>query len=256
MNSLPYFTIITVCYNSEKTIKHTLKSVASQTFKSYEHIIIDGQSSDKTMDIIHGHLQGQLMVLSEPDDGIYDAMNKGIALSKGKIIVLLNSDDTFVDANVLETLYLKFCETNADVVYSSINYVNSLGKILSTWRPKNFKIGDYKNGFHVPHPGFFATREMYMKLGNFNIDRRVAADFDLMLRFMEHADTRCSRLDKITVAMRTDGESSTLHNIIIGWKDIKNSFKNSNIQIVMPVYAIKRYGPKIVRKLQTVFLSR
>jgi glycosyltransferase involved in cell wall biosynthesis len=244
-----------VCFNSESTVAETLISVSNQTFKNYEHIIIDGKSKDNTLEVINKMDQKKLRVISEPDDGIYDAMNKGISISLGEVIIILNSDDKFTDTCVLQKIANCFSKGGVDLVYSSIKYINSMDRTISFWRPDEFRIGSYKNGYHVPHPGFFASKVLYEKLGVFDVSMRIAADFDLMLRFMENLDTKCARLELVTVAMRAEGESSTFKNIVRGLIDIRRSFKKAEMTVFFPGYVFKRYLPKIKRKIRTSFLS-
>lgn len=250
---MPYFSIVTVCFNSAETIKETLASVSEQTFSDFEHIIVDGKSTDKTLEIITEHDNSQLHIISEPDDGIYDAMNKGLERASGEVIAILNSDDKFADHDVLMWVYNLFESTQTDVVYSAIKYFNPPNLSISIWSPDLFAAGCYKAGFHAPHPGFFAKRRLYDKLGKFDVSMKIAADFDLMMRFMEHPQTVSKRLDKVTVDMRSNGVSSTLKNIFIGLSDIRRAFQKRECNITLPVYIVRRYAPKILRKLKTGF---
>ena len=251
MTNNPIFSIITVSYNSELTIRKTLNSVFNQTFSDYEHIIIDGNSNDGTLDILRSYDSQKMLYISEPDKGIYDAMNKGVSLAKGDYVAILNSDDFFTSKNVLEYLFEAFKSNNANIVYSGINFINDHNQVISNWTPKIFEKGMYRYGFHTPHPGFFAARELYNQLGNFDVDMPIAADFDLMFRFMESNISVSTRMNNTSVMMRSDGESSTLGNILKGLKDINNSFSKNNTHVFMPMYILRRYLPKIKRKTLT-----
>ncbi|MDC0739709.1 glycosyltransferase family 2 protein [Cognatishimia sp. SS12] len=251
MTKIPYFSIITVCYNSEETIQATLRSVSSQKFTDYEHLIIDGGSQDATLDAIQELQTSLTKVISEPDGGIYDAINKGLKLSLGEVVVILHSDDSFADQDVLHDLHKIFLETDADIVYSSIEFIRPDNTSAATWVPTNFQHGDYRSGFHTPHPGFFAKSILYDKLGFFDLGMPIAADFDLMYRFMEHSSTKSVKLDKITVNMRADGESSSLRNIFQGFLDIRRALKKQGENVFLPIYYLRRYAPKIGRKFKT-----
>lgn len=245
------FSIITVCYNAEATIADTILSVNSQVYDDYEHIIIDGNSSDETRKVIEKHTHERLRVISEKDGGIYDAMNKGIRLCQGSYVAILNSDDYLCDEFVLKSLVDLFSHSNADVIFSGINYVNANKEIFSQWMPKEFKKNDYAKGFHTPHPGFFVKSSLYKSEGLFDLSMRVAADFDLMHRFMEASRVKCVRLPQITVNMRDGGESASLRNIIRGYNDIKRSFQKRSVRIFAPMYFARRYAPKLGRKIKS-----
>lgn len=179
------FSIITVSYNSEKTIERTIKSVLNQSYKNYEYIIIDGGSNDKTNDIINRyktHFDGDLTHISEPDNGIYDAMNKGIALTKGKIIGLLNSDDYYFDTT-LAIVYDAYINSNLkSVLTGELLFKTRDREQLFKTGEKRFrkKIKQYKNG--VRHPATFVPKVIYDDIGLFNLDYKIAADAELMFR--------------------------------------------------------------------------
>lgn len=245
--TLPKVTIITVCYNSEGTIADTINSVLSQSFENFEIIIIDGESTDSTLKILSHFDDERISILSETDDGIYDAMNKGLAMANGDIISILNSDDMFANDNVLSTVMNKFKTSNADIIYAGISYINQNKVLKADWLPSDFIRGSYKKGFHTPHPGFFVKRKIYAAYGNFDTSMKVAADFDLMLRFMENKNIRSERLDEIVVLMRTGGASTKWRNILIGLKDIRKSLVKSELKTNFFLYSFHRYLSKISR---------
>ena len=171
-------TIITVCYNSEKTIKTTLDSVISQTFKEIEHLIIDGKSTDKTILIVkeHSHIK---KIISEPDKGIYDAMNKGIGF--------LNSDDLYVNNEAVSKVVNEFKKDPLlDACYADLVYVNhrNTSKIVRYFKSSKFKKGLFSKGWCPPHPTFFVRRSIYQQYGNFDLNYHLASDVDLMIRFL------------------------------------------------------------------------
>lgn len=254
-NNNPSISIVTVCYNSEKTIAATLSSIKMQTFQDIEHIIIDGKSTDKTLEIINGSKISSTILISEPDEGIYDAMNKGISFARGKIIAILNSDDVFAGDNVLSLINKEFEYSGADIICGGIVYVSEANEKISEWKPKKFSKGSYKYGYHVPHPGFFVKSTIYEKWGNFDTNLKIAADFDLMYRFMERKDTQVQCLQDVVVHMRADGESADLKNIMVGLSDILRSFRKAGEFYFLPVMLICRYLPKMSRKLKTIILK-
>lgn len=248
----PLFSVITVCYNSEETIEATLDSVFDQNLKDYEHIIIDGNSTDSTVSLVRSHESRKIKLISEPDHGIYDAMNKGLSVARGRYVAILNSDDYFSNKYVLQRVKNKFVTSKADIVYSGINFVNSNKEIIANWCPVEFTRGAYRRGFHTPHPGFFATLKTYKQLGNFDLKMPIAADFDLMLRFMENKSFQSAHLAEVTVNMRADGESSSLSGVRQGLRDIRYSFNKNGIRINTIQYLLSRYVPKIHRKVSQV----
>ena len=251
----PLLSVITVCLNSENTIHKTLHSVDIQTYENFEHIIIDGCSNDRTLKIISSYNSKKRLVFSEHDNGIYHAMNKGLKKASGQYVIFLNSDDYFSDRFVLQEIIDKIKLTRAQVIYSGISYINSHGNIISTWLPLQFKKGSYKIGFHTPHPGFFADRTLYKKLGDFDLSMPVYADFELMFRFMENDSVSCERLNRVTVVMRSDGLSSSLQNIFRGLIDITKSFKKNGKLKYLLSHMFFRYTKKIKRKLLNIIFS-
>ena len=171
--------IITVTYNSSKTLKDTLESVLKQTYTNYEHIIVDGLSKDNTMQIVKEYetkYNGKLRYISEKDSGLYDAMNKGIKMATGDIIGILNSDDIYAHENVLQKIVEKFEETNCDGTYASLIFMDeeTMSKPKRIW---NSPKGKLENGWHPAHPTLYLKKEVYDKVGLFNLNYRIAADY-------------------------------------------------------------------------------
>ena len=202
--------IVTISYNSEKTIRDTILSVLSQTYFDIEYIVIDGGSTDGTIDIIEEYRDKISIFISEPDEGIYDAMNKGISLAKGEFVGILNSDD-FYNTDVIEGL-VSFIKGNPclDCVYSDVVYVRRENpkKITRVYSSKNFAQKMIRFGFMIPHSGFYAKKELFDKFGYYKMGYRVSADFELMARFMKKGAT-FGYYDKIMVKMRDGGISSS-----------------------------------------------
>ncbi|MDE1248446.1 glycosyltransferase [Vibrio aestuarianus] len=202
--------IITVCYNSEKTIGDTINSVASQTYRDIEYIIIDGGSTDSTNDIIKRYSGDVDVYLSEKDEGLYDAMNKGIKLASGDVIGILNSDDFFVSQSSVSDLMSGFNQLNIDAVYSDLVYVQAddTGKVTRLYSSKIFRKSLIRFGLMLPHPTFYAKKSVYEKCGFYKLNYRVAADFEFIARCVKKGMI-FNRVPKITVKMREGGISSS-----------------------------------------------
>ena len=241
--------IITPAFNSEKTILRTLESIQKQTYKNFEHLIVDGGSKDKTLDVLRNNSSQGVKVFSEPDKGIYDAMNKGVALADGDIIAILNSDDYYIDEDVLGDVVGLFAK-GADIVYGGIVYCRSNGELTFAWVPNEFKSGDFSRGWHTPHPAFFIRKSLYDLKGLFNKTYKIAADFDLMLRMLDDTSVISMRLPRPLVVMQNDGTSSKLKNVFKGMWEILDSLNKNGVRVNFAMYIAARYFPKILRRFR------
>ncbi len=216
--------IITATYNSALTLRDCLQSVAKQSYASIEHIIIDGASKDATLDIVNAfpHIA---QVHSEKDQGIYDAMNKGIAHATGDIIGILNSDDFYVDEQVIQDIVTVFENSNCDVVYADLQYVDRerTDKIIRTWKSGTMQQHSFLYGWMPPHPTVFVRRKVYEQYGAFNLSLKSAADYEFMLRILYKEKCRVAYLPKTIVKMRDGGQSnqSIKHRIFANREDKK-----------------------------------
>lgn len=203
-------TVITVVYNGAETIADCIASVLEQDYPDKEYIIIDGQSTDGTMRIVNAYGSVIHRVVSEPDRGIYDAMNKGIALATGEVVGILNADDVFAYTGVLSDVARLMDETHSDAVYGDLVYTDRalLTKVVRRWISGAYQKGHFKKGWMPPHPAFFLKLEFYKKYGNFRNDLGSAADYELMLRMIEKHGVRLSYLNKVLVKMRSGGVSN------------------------------------------------
>ena len=199
--------IITISFNSAKTIDETLSSVSKQTYGNIQHIIIDGGSSDKTLHICkkYSHIS---KIISEKDKGVYDAFNKGIKHSTGDIIGFLNSDDTFDNKNSIEQIVNGF-EKNTDAIFGNLKFYNENDKIVRRWVSKPFKKGMFKIAWMPPHPTFYCRKKVYDKYGYYNDSFKIAGDFELMLRFMECYSINTRFLSKNLIRMKPGGISNS-----------------------------------------------
>lgn len=209
--------IITVVWNGEKTIKDTIESVLSQTYSDIEYILIDGCSTDKTVEIINDYEQKISKFISEPDNGIYDAMNKGIDMATGDIVGILNSDDFYIDELTIGKVVKEFEEKLVDSVYADLVYIKpeNLNKTVRYYDSSIFNPSKFAYGLMPAHPTFFVKREIYKKYGMFRTDLKVAADFDILARFLYIHKISYSYINEVLVKMRTGGVSTSFSSIWI-----------------------------------------
>lgn len=206
--------IITTTFNSGKTVEDTLKSVLAQTYADWELIVVDGASKDHTLDIVRQYLprfNGRLRYISEPDKGIYDGMNKGIAMAEGEVIGILNSDDFYTANDVLEQVAEAMKDRTIDAVYGDVHYVRDadLKKCVRYYTSKPFRRYWMRFGFMPAHPSFYCRREVYRKYGSFDLSYKVAADFENLLRLIFVNRIRTLYIEKDFVTMRIGGASSS-----------------------------------------------
>jgi len=200
--------IITVSYNSCGTIRDCLESVESQSVRA-EHIIIDGGSTDETLAIVKSYPHvGQ--VVSEPDHGMYDAMNKGISLASGEVVGILNSDDLYAGPEVLEWVQRVFADPTVDACYGDLIYVGcrDTTRVVRYWKSGEFSLSRFYMGWMPPHPTFFVRRSVYQRYGAFNQEMGTAADYELMLRMLLRHEISGAYLPEILVKMRSGGASN------------------------------------------------
>ena len=210
--------IVTVCFNSASTIRDTFESILQQKYTDYEYIVVDGKSKDATVDIIREYeprFQGKMRWVSEKDSGLYDAMNKGIRMASGEVVGILNSDDFFTDPAVLETVALTFEQNQTDAVYGDVCYVKAANiSILDRYySSKKFKRWKMRIGLIPAHPTFYARRELFDKIGFYRTDYKIAADFDLLLRFIFVHKIQTVYIEKCLVTMRSGGVSNGSFNV-------------------------------------------
>jgi glycosyltransferase involved in cell wall biosynthesis len=204
----PKISIITVSFNAQASISRCIESVIGQTFKNYEYIIIDGASTDNTVEIVKKYATNISVLVSEPDKGIYDAINKGIMLAKGDVIGVLNSDDYFADTNVLNLIADAFIKKNAEIVYADLDYVNPDGGIIRKWRSGEYEAGKFNWGWMPPHPTFYCKRNLFEKYGFYSLEYGTAADYELMLRFIHRYKIDPFYIKKVMVKMKIGGASN------------------------------------------------
>jgi glycosyltransferase involved in cell wall biosynthesis len=247
--------IITVCYNSAATMERAMQSVLSQDYPDVEYIVIDGGSTDGTVDIIKKYQDRITVFVSEKDRGLYDAMNKGIAHATGNVVGILNSDDLYVNGGVLSVVAKAFADdASADAIYGNIEYFHPIrppqaasaipSNFFRHWKAGEFSAAKMRNGWVPPHPAFFVKREWYEQHGNFRLDFGPAADYELMLRFML-AGIKMRYLNRAFVYMQAGGTSGK--NFAArwnGWHMIRNAWMVNGKR--PPIFLVER---RILSKL-------
>ena len=249
--------VITVSFNSLNTIERTIHSVLNQTYSDIEHILVDGRSNDGTYQIIQKNINNISKFICEKDNGIYHAMNKGIKASKGDIICILNSDDFFIDKNVITNVVKKFYENKKiDVIFSNIKFfekINSKFKITRIIKASIMTVNKFRFGWVPPHPGMFVKRDVYKKLGLYNEKYKNAADYDFIIKVFLSKIIKPYYFDKFTVLMQEGGKSNNgILSIVINTKEIIAACLSNGIytnyfllSTRIPIKIIQRYIIKI-----------
>lgn len=225
--------VITVCFNAAETIKSTIDSIASQRHQNIEHIIVDGGSTDGTREIICSSDSVSKYVF-EPDDGIYDAMNKGIKAASGDIVGILNADDFYANENVLSNVATAFSDPLIDTVYGDLVYVDkeNTDKIIRYWKSQCFVPGLFQRGWMPAHPTFFVRKHYFDELGYYDTEYKIQSDFELTMRFLEIYRLTSVYLPNIMIKMRIGGASNnSLRNIIKGNIEAFKACKKNNLNI-------------------------
>ncbi|MFY9243735.1 MAG: glycosyltransferase family 2 protein [Polaribacter sp.] len=239
--------IITVSFNSEATIETTFKSVANQKYKDIEYILVDGGSIDNTLNIAKKYSDVITELISEPDKGLYDAMNKGIAMASGDVIGLINSDDLFCDNKAIEKV-MNIFEANPtlDSVYADLYYVSQsdTDKIVRGW--VTGKQRPFKYGWHPAHPTFYIKKSIYDQYGLFDLSFKLAADFEIMLRFLDKYQISTQYLKEPLVKMRLGGETNkSFKNIYKQNLECIRAFKKNEVKVIPFLYPLFRIIPKL-----------
>ena len=218
------FSVITICYNNESLIESVINSLSNQVHCTYEHIVIDGGSTDSTLKNLNRHKDKISILLSEPDDGIYDALNKGFSLANGDIIGIHHTDDTYYDSHVLYNVAKAFEKTNADYVYGDIEMILSNGKVRRHWESKVFKNGIIKSG-QIPHPALFLSNKLVKKLNPvFDSTYKIAADLKQQLIIANVLRANGYYL-KTLVRMRIGGTSTkNFNSYFLGWLESRRAW--------------------------------
>lgn len=249
--------IITVVYNSKDTVQDTIASVLSQDYDDLEYVIVDGVSTDGTVEIIRDvakkYSGRSIKLISEKDNGIYDAMNKGIRLATGEVVGLLNGDDVYNGRAVLKTISDVFANPSIDVCYADLVYVDEfdLDKVIRYWKSCAYRYGLFSKGWAPPHPTFFVRKKVYEEYGVFDLSYSMGNDVDLMMRFLNKNELKSFYVPEILVKMRLGGESNrNVINIVRQNLELFRAGKKNDITIFPPVFI---FGKIISRISQYIF---
>lgn len=248
--------IVTVTFNSGETLKDTIESVLKQTYDNIEYIIVDGLSTDETVDIIKKYepqFKGRLKWISEKDKGLYDAMNKGIRMATGEVVGIINSDDFYHKDYIISQVADSFKDQTIEAVYGDIRFVNpgNLDKTVRYYSSKNFSPKRFRFGFMPAHPTFFTYKEYFDRFGYYRTDYHIAADYELLLRFLYTHHLKTKYISQDFMKMRTGGVStaSFKSNYLLN-KEIVHACKENGIWTCMPLLFLK-YFSKVFELLFT-----
>ena len=207
--------VITVCYNAASTLKDAVESVLGQIPDAeapfdLEYIVVDGASTDATLDLLAPYRERIATLISEPDQGLYDAMNKGVQAATGDVVAILNADDVYASTNVLARVAATFRDSGAEAVYGDLHYVaaDDLSQVTRRWKAGTYTTGAFRRGWMPPHPALFVRRACYHRWGHFTLTLRSAADYELMLRFIHRHGMTLAYLPETLVLMRAGGVSN------------------------------------------------
>lgn len=240
--------IVTVCFNAEATIEDTLQSVLSQSHDDVEYIVVDGASTDATMEIINRYKQKIDVIISELDHGIYDAMNKGIAKATGEIVGILNADDFYANDRVIERVVREFESSGVDAVFADLVYVRpqNTDRIVRTYSSATFTPERFAYGWMPAHPTFFLKKEYYDSYGTYKCDYKIAADYELLIRMLHIHKVRYSYIPETLIKMRTGGVStrSFKSNLILNQEILRACSENGIHTNLLKIYS--KYPQKIL----------
>jgi glycosyltransferase involved in cell wall biosynthesis len=244
-------TVITVTFNSAATIADTLNSVARQTYADVEHWVIDGASTDGTLEVVRAHASSAVRVLSEPDAGMYDAMNKGIKLATGDVVGFLNADDYFADTSVLERIANAMRLDTVDACFGDLMYVTALtGKPLRYWKSRDFRVGDFSRGWCPAHPTFYVRKSVFSQWGDFDLSYRLGSDVELMMRFLERGKICSIYIPHTLVRMRAGGVSNqSWKNIVVQNQEILKALRNNSVAYSAALFWIFKISRRIVQRI-------
>lgn len=228
----PTISVITAVFNRVATIGQTLDSVRAQTWPNVEHLVIDGASTDGTLDLLQSRRAELSVLLSEPDSGIYDALNKGLALARGDLVGLLHSDDIYAHARVLERIAQAFADPRIDGVYGDLDYVSSTDptRLVRRWRAGDYHPKRLARGWMPPHPTLYLRRSVIERWGGFDTDFRIAADYDAVLRYLARGRLHLAYIPEVLVRMRLGGASNrSLSHILRKSREDYRALRRHNV---------------------------
>ena len=233
--NLPLVTIITIVHNNVKTIRTAVQSVAHQSYENIEHIVIDNCSNDGTLEAIYQQENDISLIISEPDDGIYHALNKGIKLANGKIVGFLNSDDVLKNRNTITTIVQNLMAEDNEAVYGDLQYFSKQrpNRIIRSWKSNKYTSKKFRQGWMPPHPTFYTYKDIYLKYGFFDISYKISSDYDMMLRLLYEKKIKAKYIPEVLVKMQRGGVSNqNLRSIMLKSKEDFLIMKKYNFSLL------------------------
>jgi len=255
---LKKISIVTASYCSEATIVDTIRSVNRQTYRNIEHIIVDGASKDKTIELVRAEGQRIACVVSESDKGIYDAYNKGLSLITGDVVGFLNSDDFYCSDSVIEKVMTVFEDESVEACYADLVYVDrdDTAKIIRHWKSKPYKTGLFGKAFVPAHPTLFLRRSVYDKVGRFDLSYRLAADYEFMLRIFHRFDVKSVYIPEIFVKMRAGGATGgSLTSIRKQNEEIVSALHQHGVAYSKIIFFLYKFFDRFAQKVRARFIS-
>ena len=224
--------VLTVVFNRVDTIATAIQSVTNQKYLNVEHIVVDGASNDGTLSVINANKSPDMLVFSEPDDGIYDALNKAITLSSGDVIGIVHSDDFFAHNQVLSKIAECFTDPEIDAVYGDLDYISAsdTNRVVRHWKAGPFAPAKLKRGWMPPHPTLFIRRQVVECWGGYDVRYRIAADYDAMLRYLVKGKIKLAYIPEVLVKMRVGGESNrSLERILLKTREDLQAIRQNGV---------------------------
>ena len=233
--NLPLVTIITIVHNNVKTIRTAVQSVAHQSYENIEHIVIDNCSNDGTLEAIYQQENDISLIISEPDDGIYHALNKGIKLANGEIIGFLNSDDVLKNRNTITTIVQNLMAEDNEAVYGDLQYFSKQrpNRIIRSWKSSKYTSKKFRQGWMPPHPTFYTYKDIYLKYGFFDTSYKISSDYEMMLRLLYEKKIKAKYIPEVLVKMQRGGVSNqNLRSIMLKSKEDFLIMKKYNFSLL------------------------
>ena len=248
-NTYPLVTIITIVSNNVNTIRNAVQSIAYQDYENIEHIVIDNCSTDGTLEAVNEQVKDLSLVISEPDKGIYYALNKGIELSHGEIIGFLNSDDVLKNRKVITNIVYELTSSEFDAVYGDLQYFSKRlpNKISRIWRAGIYSKSKLEYGWMPPHPTFYTYKELYVKYGYFDVSYQISSDYDMMLKLLYQNNLRAKYIPKVLVKMQSGGISNSLQSLKLKAREDYIIMKKNNFSFITLLYkTLRKLGQFII----------
>jgi len=244
--------VLTVALNAAETIEDTLRSVISQTHPDVEHVIVDGASTDDTLQIVKRYPQRLGKVISEPDEGLYDAMNKALDSATGDVIGTLNADDMYFDEHVLQRVAEAFEDPELGACWGDMQLMDfeDMHRLRRYWKSSPYKPGKFSRGWVPPHPAFFARGDIYREKGKFDLSYKVAADFEMLVRLIEKCKIKTAYIPATLSRFRLGGVSNqSLRNVSQGNREILRALRTNSVS-VSPFWPVTKFSGKLLQFLR------